>query len=272
LGFQQGDWQMALEGYQIAMAAIDYSRTQRVSNAERQEVVAKSIYIYENAIQAAINLKDIPTALEIVERVRAKRLVDLLATADLYQNGDIPDTVRQYLQQLDDLDNQIAQKRGELGDDSRETKPDGSKTRQLRAATEVAADIAQLEQQKAGILDKLSNRDEVVAKLRQLQPPKLADFIPLLQDSPGAAILSFYTTDDDTHIFILRHGETEPDCFTCQGQGKKTLQKWLIENWVIPYVSNKGQWTEQMPATLAELAQRLELDRLIEENSQVWMS
>jgi len=268
LGFQQGDWQMALEGYRDAMAAVDYSRTQRVSSTERQEVVAKSIYIYENAIQAAINLQDIPTALEIVERVRAKRLVDLLATADLYQNGDMPEPVRQYLQQLNDLDDQIAQKRDELGDSSRETKPDGMKTRQLRAATAVREDIGQLEQQKAAILDQLSNLDEVVAKLRQVQPPKIADFIPLLQDSPGAAILSFYTTDDDTHIFILRHGETKPDCFTCKGQGYKTLQLWLRETWVKPYVSNKTQWTAQMPATLAELAQRLELDRLIGEKLQ----
>ncbi|KOR35005.1 hypothetical protein AM228_21045, partial [Planktothricoides sp. SR001] len=268
LGFQQGDWQMALEGYQTAMAAVDYSRTQRVSNAEREEVVAKSIYIYENAIQAAINLNDIPTALEIVERVRAKRLVDLLATADLYQNGDIPEPVRQYLQKLNDLDDKIAQKRGELGNDSRETKPDGSKTRQLRAATAVSEDIAQLEQQKAVILDQLSNLDEVVAKLRQVQPPKLADFIPLLQDSPGAAILSFYTTDDDTHIFILRHGETVPTCFTCQGQGYKTLQLWLRETWATPYISNKTQWVAQMSATLAELSRRLEIDRLIAEQLQ----
>ncbi len=268
LGFQQGDWQMALEGYQTAMAAVDYSRTQRVSNAEREEVVVNSIYIYENAIQAAINLNDIPTALEIVERVRAKRLVDLLATADLYQNGDIPEPVRKYLQRLNDLDDQIAQKRGELGDDSRETKPDGSKTRQLRAATAVSADIAQLEQQKAVILDQLSNLDEVVAKLRQVQPPKLADFIPLLQDSPGAALVSFYTTRDDTHVFILRHGETVPTCFTCQGQGYKTLQLWLRETWVTPYIKNKTQWTAQMPATLAELSRRLEIDRLIAEQLQ----
>jgi tetratricopeptide (TPR) repeat protein len=268
LGFQQGDWQMALEGYRDAMAAVDYSRTQRVSNAEREEVVVNSIYIYENAIQAAINLNDIPTALEIVERVRAKRLVDLLATADLYQNGDIPEPVRQYLQKLNDLDDQIAQKRDELGSDSRETKPEGSKTRQFRAATEVSEDIAQLEQQKAVILDQLSNLDEVVAKLRQVQPPKLADFIPLLQDSPGAALVSFYTTDDDTHIFILRHKETVPTCFTCQGQGYKTLQLWLRETWVAPYIKNKIVWALQMSATLAELSRRLEIDRLIAEQLQ----
>ena len=95
------------------------------------------------------------------------------------------------------------------------------KTRQFRAATHVAADIARLEEQKQEILDKLSIRHEVVAKLRQLQPPKLAEFIPLLQDSPGSAILSFYTTRYDTHIFILRQGETVPTCFTCKGQGYK---------------------------------------------------
>ncbi|QYX30524.1 hypothetical protein [Sphaerospermopsis torques-reginae] len=105
LGFNQGDWHVALEGYQIAMTAIDYSRTQRTNQAERDKIVAESIGIYENAIQAAINLNDIATALKIVERVRAKRLVDLMATADLYQDGNIPPQIKQRLQQLDDLDN-----------------------------------------------------------------------------------------------------------------------------------------------------------------------
>ncbi|MEA5519401.1 CHAT domain-containing protein [Limnoraphis robusta] len=266
LGFQQGDWQMALEGYQTAMDAIDYSRTQRLKNAEREEVVAQSIYIYENAIQAAINLDDIPTALEIVERVRAKRLVDLMATADLYADGNIPPQVQQWLQQLDRLDDEIAQKRNEFKDNSGEMKEDGLKTRQLRAATTVSTEIAEIESQKQAILDQLSNVDEVVAKLRQVQPPKLSDFQPLL--SKKTALVSFYTTRNDTHIFILRSGESQPHRFTCKGQGYKTLQQWLRETWMRPYLSNKTQWTKQMPDTLAEIAHRLELNRLITEYLQ----
>ena len=266
LEFNQGHWQQALNQYQTAIAAIEQSRRGALSESRRQQIIQESIYVYENAIQAAINLDDIPTALEIVERVRAKRLVDLMATADLYADGNIPPQVQEWLQQLDRLDDQIAQKRQEFQDDSGETKPDGLKTRQLRAATAVSADIAEIERQKQDILDQIGGVDEVVAKLRQVQPPKLSDFQPLL--SKKTAILNFYTTDDDTHIFILRPGESQPHCFTCKGQGLETLQMWLIKTWMKPYLSDKTQWREQMPDTLAEIAHRLQLNRLITEHLQ----
>ncbi len=266
LEFNQGHWQEALQQYQLAIEAIEQSRRGALSESRRQQIVQESIYVYENAIQAAINLNDIPTALEIVERVRAKRLVDLMATADLYADGNIPPQVEEWLQQLDRLDDQIAQKRNQLQDNSGETQPDGLKTRQLRAATSVSADIAEIESQKQTILDQLSNVDEVVAKLRQVQPPKLSDFQPLLSEK--TAILNFYTTDDDTHIFILRSGESQPHRFTCKGQGDKTLQQWLRATWMMPYLSHKTQWREQMPDTLAEIARRLELNRLIKEHLQ----
>jgi CHAT domain-containing protein len=265
LGFRQGDWHLALEGYRDAMEAIEYSRTQRLSNAERQEVVAKSIYVYENAIQAAINRQEITTALEIAERVRAKRLKDLMATADLYQDGNIPEEVRQWLQQLDQLDDQIAIQRQQMDDKDNDGSDNKLKTRQLRAAKETSDQILQLEREKQAILDKINSRDEVIAKLRQVQPPQLQEFLPLLQDSPHAALLSFYTTKNDTHIFILRAGETTPDCFTCSGQGYQKLQQWLRESWVNLYNNNKSQWIQQMPDILAELSQRLDLDRLIAE-------
>jgi CHAT domain-containing protein len=261
LGFNQGDWHIALEGYQIAMTAIDYSRTLRTNHAERDKIVADAIGIYENAIQAAINLNDIATALEIVERVRAKRLVDLMATADLYQGGDIPPQIQQWLQQLDDLDNHIANLQSE---DKQDT--DGLKTLQLRAAINVTAEIAELQTQKKYILDQINNVDEVVTKLRQLQPPQLQDFHPLL--TAKTTLLSFYTTAKDTHILILHAGETQPHCFTCQGQGYEKLQGWLKETWATPYITDRKDWTAKMPHTLAEVAQRLEIERLITEHLQ----
>ncbi|TAN96705.1 MAG: CHAT domain-containing protein, partial [Phormidium sp. SL48-SHIP] len=231
---------------------------------------------YENAIQAAINLQDFSSALEIVERVRAKRLVDLMATADLYQKGEIPAAVQDWLHQLDQLDQEIAQRRQNVPSTSTETpeepsSPDGQPkerlSRQVRAAmTAATQEIQELEQQKQAILDQLSNLDEVVATLREVQPPKLQEFQPLL--SENTALVSFYTTDDDTHLLILRSGESQPRCFTCQGQGYKSLQLWLRETWADLYVDKNYRWLRKMPATLGELAQRLRLDDLIEEHLQ----
>ncbi|KPQ39711.1 MAG: hypothetical protein HLUCCO16_06345 [Phormidium sp. OSCR] len=297
LEFREGQWHNALTQYQTAIEAIEQSRRFALSEERRQQIVQESIYVYENAIQAAINLKDIASALEIVERVRAKRLVDLMATADLYQDGAIPAAVQDWLHRLDQLDQKIAQRRQNVASTSTETpeaptSPEDSPntppetpeddaapgdspklrhgvSRQLRAAMTATQEIQELEQEKQAILDQLSNRDDVVAKLREVQPPKLQDFQPLL--SENTALVSFYTTRTDTHLLILRSGESQPVCFTCPGQGLETLQLWLRQTWAMLYLQDgrqKPRWIAQMPATLQELAQRLHLNEVIEQHLQ----
>ncbi|MFP4221845.1 MAG: CHAT domain-containing protein, partial [Phormidium sp.] len=295
LEFREGQWHNALTQYQTAIEAIEQSRRFALSEERRQQIVQESIYVYENAIQAAINLKDIASALEIVERVRAKRLVDLMATADLYQDGAIPAAVQDWLHQLDQLDREIAQRRQNVAstetpeaptspEDSPNPPPETPEddaapgdspkhrygvSRQLRAAMTATEEIQELEQKKQAILDQLSNRDDVVAKLREVQPPKLQDFQPLL--SENTALVSFYTTRTDTHLLILRSGESQPVCFTCPGQGLETLQLWLMGTWAALYIQDgrqKRPWIDQMPATLEEVAQRLHLNEVIEQHLQ----
>ena len=106
----------------------------------------------------------------------------------------------------------------------------------------------------------------MVARLREVQPPKLQEFQRLL--SENTALVSFFTTRNDTHILILRADADQPHCFTCQGPGLKPLQLWLAETWAALYLVDKTQWIAQMPATLQELAQRLRLDDLIEDHLQ----
>ncbi len=53
------------------------------------------------------------------------------------------------------------------------------------------------------------------------------------QQGEDVALLSFYTTDDETYIFILTQAGVK--LHRCQEQGYKNLQVWLAENWLIPY-------------------------------------
>jgi CHAT domain-containing protein len=76
------------------------------------------------------------------------------------------------------------------------------------------------------------------------------------------AFLTFYSTNDDTHIFVLKKDQ-EPELFTCEGQGWNELQQWLVENWLKPYNLSNSTWQTQMPTVLAEISQRLQLQNLI---------
>ncbi|MEG4326986.1 CHAT domain-containing protein [Microcoleus sp. herbarium5] len=79
------------------------------------------------------------------------------------------------------------------------------------------------------------------------------------------AILNFYTTDEHTHIFILRQNQST-QLHTCEGQGYETLQGWLIDNWLKPYKEKPIAWQNQMGEFLAELANRLQINQLISQH------
>jgi CHAT domain-containing protein len=109
------------------------------------------------------------------------------------------------------------------------------------------------------------------------------DFATIQQliDNSQTAILSFYTTSQNTHIFIL-FKDKPPQLHTCLGQSSETLQKWIYENWLQPYQRCKDiplkiaetqseikeipNQTQEKPELLAKLEQlQEELQKLREE-------
>ncbi|MCT7953905.1 CHAT domain-containing protein [Laspinema palackyanum] len=276
LAMGRQDWNLALDASQKAIEALEQSRAWAKTEALRQDIIHQGIRVYENAIQAAVNCDRLDLALQIVERVRSKRLVDLMATADLYADGQVPESVRQKLDHLQQLQQQIDAQRSLLEGSSDSSTGNKSPFAAIhRAATEaLSEEILALETAKQQVLDALSQEDNVIAKLQQVVPLELAQMQELL-DKPTVALLSFYTTDDDTHIFILR-GDGSLHRHTCAGQGFNTLQGWLVETWVTPYAgigaANEAErqirneiWQDQMPQVLQELSQRLEWDKLIQD-------
>ncbi|MCA1994752.1 MAG: CHAT domain-containing protein, partial [Coleofasciculus sp. S288] len=85
-----------------------------------------------------------------------------------------------------------------------------------------------------------------------------------LIEQPTTAILSFYTTSNNTHIFILRQNQIT--LHTCTGQGIETLQSWIFQNWLKPYIEDRNTWQSQISNFLYELAQRLQISNLIEQH------
>jgi tetratricopeptide (TPR) repeat protein len=140
--FTQGWWQQAIDAYSLAVTALENIRSQ--SNEDRQQsILSSNIHIYENLIQAAINHNQLPLALETVERVRSKRLVELMATPDLYRDGKIPAPVTALLDKLDDLQRQIDKLRPDNGGSNSEQKQAAVRSRAQLAA--ISEDIAALE-------------------------------------------------------------------------------------------------------------------------------
>jgi CHAT domain-containing protein len=272
--FDVGLWLEAIEGYSLAIDAVETSRTWVNSESRRQEILVEGIDVYENMVQACINAGQLEKAIETVERSRSKRLVDLMASNNLYQSSEIPSEVKELLQQFDDLQQQIDQERSQNNSGkNRELMGVGGSTTDRAAFQAYNEALATLEAEKLQIWERLRSLDPVLAGEIQVSAPDFSAMQKLI-DQPTTAILSFYTTAQALHIFILRQNQIT--LHTCPDQGIEPLQGWISQNWLQPYAASchpntpkadreqlRAEWISQISSFLTELAQRLQLTDLI---------
>jgi CHAT domain-containing protein len=209
-------------------------------------------------VQACINAGEIEKAFEYSERSRSKRLVDLMASNNLYQSGEIPLAVKELLQQYEELQQII--------DKERQTHKSENNRSDTRAVWEAYNEaIASLETQKQQVWENLRREDPVLAGEIQVNPLSLSEIQNLI-DQPNTAILSFYTTNSDTYIFVVQQNQIT--LHTCTGQGLNTLQGWIEQNWLLPYMNDPKKWETQINSIIRELAERLQISELISQHLQ----
>ncbi|MBD1906444.1 CHAT domain-containing protein [Trichocoleus sp. FACHB-832] len=268
-GFNLGDtafaaqrWAEAIEGYSFAIEAVETSRTWATSESRRQEILEEAISVYQNMVQACINAGQLEKAIETIERSRSKRLVDLMASNDLYQGGEIPPEVKALLQQFDGLQQRIDQERFKYNSDNESGETSKGDCTAFQAKTQA---ITSLEADKQQIWQQLRRLDPVLAGEIQVIAPDFPAMQKLI-DQPTTAILSFYSTSNDTHIFVLR--QKQITCHTCTRQGIENLQNWILQKWLKLYVEQGNTWESQISNFLVELAQRLQINDLISQHLQ----
>ncbi|MEG4964462.1 CHAT domain-containing protein, partial [Microcoleus sp. K4-C2] len=264
LAFDIENWQLAIESYEKAIASVERSRNWATTDKRRHEILKEAIGVYYRMVQACINNDRLDKAIEYSERSRSKTLGDIMASNRYFEQGEIDLELKQAWQKYDDLQQQINLLT--LAYQNAETQLAG--TRRIATPESLQADeeaIEQLEAQKQQTWEELRRRDPVLAGQLQVDPLNLSQ-IQRLIDNDKTALLSFYTTENDTHIFILLK-DRSPQLFTCEGQGLAALQYWLGHNWSIPYVEfrNTGnwEWKDKMGSVLAELSGRLQVNELI---------
>jgi CHAT domain-containing protein len=253
-----GRWKEAIEGYNYAVKSIEQIRAWNKSETRRQQILQGTIEVYEKLVQACIKAGQVEKAFEYSERSRSKRLVDLMASYSLYQGEEIPPKVQKLLQQYEELQRQIDQEWTR-----HQSKKNPSETRAKFQAYNEA--IASLETEKQQVWKSLRREDPVLAGEIQVNPLSLSEIQKLI-DQTNTAILSFYTTNSDTHIFVVK--QSQITLHTCTGQGLKTLQDWIKQSWLLPYINDSNKWKTQTNSILRELAERLQISELIFQHLQ----
>ena len=245
--FTAGFWDITLEGFEKAIQAVEKSRSWATSDDLRQQILAESIRVYEKAIQAAVNNNQLEKAIEYCDRTRAQRLVDLMHSNDLYASGEIPPAVQKYLQEFEAKQREIDAEVEQLRNPSEGNKGlagVGSSSRSRAGFSAYTEKIQELEGEKQQIWENIRSLDPVLAGQVQVVPMQFATMQRLI-DNSKTAILCFYTTDDDTHVFVI-YKDKAPEIHTCLGEGWGSFQKWIRQSWLSPYLQDRKVWQQGM--------------------------
>ncbi|NET78325.1 MULTISPECIES: CHAT domain-containing protein [Okeania] len=261
LGFQNENWQLAIESYQIAIKLLE--TTQSLANTEisYKEMLAESIYMYGNIVECYVKIEEYEQALEYVEASRSRRLVELMMINDIYKNEEKPAEVEEYY----DLQQQINQLNF---DTTRINKPItvGSRFSIKEIKSENQEKIALLKEKQQKIWQKIWNSDRVLAEQLQVTYLSFSEIQQLVKDKQ-TAIIDFYSTRNNTYIFLLN--QQQLTVHICQGEGIDKLQTWIHDNWLKLHAENSSEWQNQMEAFLSELSEKLEFNQLIKQLNEI---
>ncbi|NEP41953.1 MAG: tetratricopeptide repeat protein [Okeania sp. SIO2H7] len=261
LASKQKNYQLAIDNYQTAITAIEQSRDWIPDEIARQEILRKNIYVYENMIQASVNAEQYDKALETVERFRCRRLLDLILTKDLYKNGEVPEDIRDLEKQMEAKQREIdiLRRQLETPEDNKE-KVGASRHLTRDEWDDITEEIQKLMREKRETWQKMRRLDRVLAE--GIQAPSVSvggmkELLEIRQQATGngqqgedAALLSFYSTKNDTYIFMLTQAGVK--LHRCQEQGYEKFQLWLRDNWLKPYSQINDKAAYQAAANLAK--------------------
>ncbi|MGK7932761.1 MAG: CHAT domain-containing protein, partial [Microcystaceae cyanobacterium] len=264
LYFTQGNWQSAMETYCSGIEAIEILRNSGRNDQRRQEILSESMDIYEKMIQACVNVGNIPLAIETSERSRGRYLAELMASKDLYPNAEIPSEVLNYLEQLEELEDRLAELRNsQASDNTRSLESVGARRDSQDLITVITEEFNQLKAKKEELRLKIREFDPFLAGQKSVEAIPF-DRIQALIDNDQTAILTFHSTSEATYAFII-YKDCPPKVHHYPNQGKSQLHReCLWDNWLTPYLTDFKGWNSNISTVLQQLSQCLEIDQLID--------
>ncbi|HEY9876788.1 MAG TPA: tetratricopeptide repeat protein, partial [Candidatus Obscuribacterales bacterium] len=260
-----GLWQEAMQGYELAIAAVEQSREWVTSKRRKREILEAALDVYQNMVQACINANQLDLAIETVERSKSRTLIELLANRDLYPKGDIPAEIRQ---NLDRLRRQISAQQQFLEeiDDTPPIDDGQQRGNQQRAGDTSNVSREYIQQQRQALQASQRQLDELLNQIKQLDPEftltqrvepiHLAEIRTLLDTD--AAILEWHIGSKGFQTFIITHDRIEVEQFDTEDLKK-------LEAWKDEYLDTyrDSTWQDALAERLATLSQILRLDTII---------
>jgi CHAT domain-containing protein len=283
LGFANNLQDVAIEGYCLAIKAVENLRSNAIDPARKAEIVSQAIEVYANLVQVYVDTEQYDKALEVVDRSKARNLVELLTTKDLYPKGEIPPEV---ISRLDELRGSIARAERELNRADRNSGSGGTLmggsdgsggpagVRSLAAARfqqatiqDVGEHLGQLKQELDRLIqEQIQPIDPTFSLSQKVQPLSIEQLQATLPDE-RTVLVSWYVAGSKLLAFILSRDARQP---LCHRYPESTLELLTAEldSYFGTYQSDKNAWTAELPAALVRFSSLLELEALAKQISQ----
>jgi len=260
-------WQLAYDTYAPAIETVEFLRGEIHSGDESKQKLAEEWNkLYRNMVEVCLKLKNYTEAIEYVERSKARNLVELLATRDLYPKGDIPETVLNELSRLRreidaeqrQLDNQRTNRNSNGGTISGE----GSlQIDSLQTTSRDSTNLTQLRQQ----LDELLVRDiqpidPDFLLTQEVKDISYSDIQALTAEN--TAIVEWYILGDKFLTFIITPQSPTPIVWQ---SSKADFQALLnCDEYLRDYQEeDKTQWRENLAPRLQILSEILHINEIL---------
>ncbi|MEG4022513.1 CHAT domain-containing protein [Microcoleus sp. S13C4] len=256
-------WADAIEGYSIAIEAVEQSRAWAITDARRQDIISAAIDAYASVVQACINNNQSDKALEYVERSKARNLVELLASRDIYPKGDISETV---LNELKRLRREVVaeQRRLDIAEHNRSgdiISGTGEPTLDSAAWLKDRDRLNELLQQLDNLIaTEIDPIDPNFRATRQVKPISSNEIQNLIDDR--AAIVEWYITDNNFYTFVITHQSQHPQVWSSSAEERQAFLDWQ-EEYLQDYQQNREQWIQTLLDRLYRLSEILHIDDII---------
>lgn len=257
IGSMTYNWQLSRQGYEQAIQAIEHICS-GISPVElRSQISKESNKIYPKLVRACINLQEHERAFEFVERWRCQQRLEL-TDPSLFPLGE----VQPHLKKYERLQQQIhALHLRCQSDEMKQLTTAGVRLNRSTTFKTESEILETLETERQKIWREIYNLDPVVAEQLQINPPTLEEIKALIPDAK-TAILSFYTTAENTYIFGVLQ-DRKIIVRTCEGEGEEKLQNWIEKSWIQNHKNNLREWRNHMIEFLSELSRRLQFSQFV---------
>jgi CHAT domain-containing protein/tetratricopeptide (TPR) repeat protein len=233
--------QLARNTFADAIDTVEFLRGEIYSGDESKQKLAEEWNkLYQNMVEVCLELKNYTAAIEYVERSKARNLVELLATRDLYPKGEIPQAVRTEVQRLRQ---EIQVEKRRLAVDST---PDYTLVNQLR---------------------------QRYNELYPFEPIEFDQIQNLIGD--GTAIIQWYIFGDCFRAFIITRHHPQPLVWRSSAEDLEKLVHWSNDYLGAYYASRQAeitaaereelekQWQDSLANRLQKLAEILHITDIL---------